>query len=214
MNKTCTICGELKDVNLFAKVKNGLHGVRGNCKSCAAKKEKQRYNVLSTLKKVEIAQKRAARDKINRITLNTTRSVWLEKNPGKEAFYSRQAYRKNKEVIYARKLKWARSNKTIVAAISRRWRENNPDKVTAAVASRSAAKRSALADWDIELTSFVTGEAARLCKLRAAIIGGLWHIDHVVPLRGKIVSGLHVWNNLQVLPAAVNIRKSNKFIEG
>ena len=41
--------------------------------------------------------------------------------------------------------------------------------------------------------------------------GQKWEVDHIIPLQGKIVSGLHIHTNMQIIPKRENCRKSNKF---
>ena len=56
-------------------------------------------------------------------------------------------------------------------------------------------------------------QAYELSALRTKIFGFKWHVDHIIPLRGRNVSGLHVPLNLQVIPGVINQTKSNKLLQ-
>lgn len=77
----------------------------------------------------------------------------------------------------------------------------------ARVAKRKAAKIQATPAWS---NDFFIGEIYELAKLRERMVGGRWHVDHIVPLQSVIVCGLHVESNLQVIPGPRNESKGNR----
>ena len=79
--------------------------------------------------------------------------------------------------------------------------QNNKADYFATTAKRRATKLQATPNWaDLEKIK----EKYRTCPPG-------YHVDHEIPLQGKLVCGLHVHENLQHLTAAENLAKSNKF---
>lgn len=90
------------------------------------------------------------------------------------------------------------------------YRASRPGWMAAQCAKRRAKNLQATAKWDVELTEFISEEAHHLRGLRDAATNIKWNVDHIVPLQGKTFSGLHVWNNLQVIPKRFNVQKLNR----
>jgi hypothetical protein len=117
-------------------------------------------------------------------------------------------YQLNSEKHKERSRNWQRKNPDKIKAINKTWLENNRDKANARTGRRRACKLQQTPVWsnNREILKFYK-ESLRLTKET----GIPHHVDHIIPLRGEFVSGLHVPNNLQVIPASDNCKKNNKF---
>lgn len=102
--------------------------------------------------------------------------------------------------------KWAKDNKEKVSKYKKEWYAKNKDysnyknnkKYNQSKRRVRILERSV--DWDQEgIRDFY-----EKCPEG-------YHVDHIIPLKGKKVSGLHVLANLQYLPAEENLRKGNKW---
>lgn len=77
-------------------------------------------------------------------------------------------------------------------------------------AKRRASRIQRTPKWLTEDDLWIIKEIYKLAADRTKLHGFSWHVDHILPLQGKEVSGLHIPANLQVIPWMDNIKKHNK----
>ena len=131
-----------------------------------------------------------------------------ENNRGGRLEKMRASYEENKVERLVYQAEYKQENLDQVRAANRDRYKNNKPAFVARNSKRRAAKLQRTPQWaDMSAIADFYVEAKRLEELT----GIQFHVDHIVPLQGELVSGLHVAENLQLLPAHENLSKSNSF---
>lgn len=108
---------------------------------------------------------------------------------------------------------WYANNTEKVRKTQKKWQKENADKANAYTAKRRSCQLQRTPPWLTadhlaEIQAFYTQS-----KALTQSTGVAYHVDHIIPLQGKTVSGLHVPWNLQVITATENCSKSNRLID-
>ena len=137
---------------------------------------------------------------------------WREANKERKRAYNRSWELANPEKAKASKHKYALANREKKNARSRQYSRENPHIGLAHVRARQARLAKRTPPWFNSEHQWIMKQAYELAKIREKMFGFKWHVDHIVPLKGKTVSGLHVPWNIQVIPAKENWQKSNRWL--
>lgn len=136
---------------------------------------------------------------------------WQSGNRAKRNATAKQYRGANAEKHQKLCAEWHQRNASAVRARNKAWQEQNQADVNAANAKRRCSRISRTPKW-------LTSDQLDAIKLRykearalTRMTGVKHNVDHIVPLQGKTVSGLHVPWNLRVIPARDNARKKNRF---
>lgn len=144
----------------------------------------------------EVKAKRAAASK-----------AYLERLKTDPAYAGSAADRSRKAV--RRSAAWQAAHPEKSKRLAKELRQRYPEREVARVQRRNAAKIRAIPAWaDMAAIARHYLNARYLTE----VTGCQHHVDHIIPLRGKTVCGLHVENNLRAVPHYLNARKGNKLI--
>lgn len=182
--KQCVRCQCVKPLDEFVKASRNKDGLSGRCKACHRLATKP-YDEKRQYTPEQLARKRQYHKE------------WSRRDGSAES-------------IAAAKAKWLERNKERKAASNAQWKRDNKARVTASTRDRQARQLNATPAW-------ADAHKIRCFYYVAEALSNMWgepfHVDHIIPLRGKTVCGLHVPENLRVIPAKENQSKGNKFDE-
>lgn len=122
----------------------------------------------------------------------------------------RRYYEKNREAVIARAAARPAEEKRRLQA---QYKDRNVDVVRADTSVRKRRHREATPTWLTKEERLQMRELYVQARKLTAVTGERYVVDHIVPLRGESVCGLHVPWNLRVITQDENLKKSNKLVD-
>lgn len=206
-NKVCYVCKVEKPLEEFVKNKAQKDGHHNACRPC--KKVSDKLYRDNNKEKVSAGKRKCYLEKREHYYEKT--KEWVKNNPEARKRIVSTHYSKNQEAILEKQSVYRSENRELCNSRIKSWSERNPDKLRAKDARRRSQELKAQPVWLSDKQKQEIDDIYKLARDCELVSGEKYHVDHIVPLQGKVVCGLHVPWNLQVLPASVNIGKSNKF---
>lgn len=133
--------------------------------------------------------------------INAKTRQWYIENKDRHSKNSKAYYEANKNIILKQAAENYLQNKIEYNKRSSEWRKNNPHMMTAYTRNYNLSKTNRTPKWS---NIKETNDFYKNCPDRMSI-------DHIHPLNGKLINGLHVRKNLQYISRSENSKKSNKF---
>lgn len=124
----------------------------------------------------------------------------------RDATEHRKNYRKQQDKQYRENNLEKTKNK------DKKYSQNNPDKIRAKRAKRHTAKLQRTPKWLTKNDWIEINWAYQIAAQKTKETGILYEVDHIIPLQGKNISGLHCPQNLQILTKSKNASKRNVFL--
>lgn len=191
--KLCCKCKTTKPYTDFYGNKTVKDGLNTFCKEChkadnIARKKLNRQDIEFKAKETKYKREYRIRSVEQR---KEYMKQWHKNNLEQQRMY-REQYRKDNNDYF------------------KLYAKENKHKINSNTRKRQCALIQRIPKWLTDDDYWMIEQAYELAALRTRMLGFNWHVDHILPLQGKIISGLHVPVNLQVITARQNYIKSNK----
>ena len=200
MAKRCCCCKKIKDITDFNKNRSSKDGFGFECRECSRKNKRESY--LRNRK--EISRGRKEEYHANLEKYRKEKRDYAARNRESELSRAKEWYKKNKDRKREYDKEYSDNNREKRREASKRHRGNHPKRKRADTALRRAQRIKATPKWV---------DREELKRVYENCPKG-YHVDHIIPLRGKKVCGLHVPWNLQYLEPKDNLKKSNHYSWG